>query len=106
MRARTRVPRRPALGGTTDRSGEQAAGVPVRPGGDPGQREEVAAAERADVVVQRVLDQPLLDGLELPQEVLLEAAEDQARVQGAVAQQPGVVVVAAAQNPAGGAVGA
>src|ERR1700735_3642408 len=82
-------------------SRQQRASVPVRRIADTRQRQEVAAAERADVVHQRRADQPGLDRLELPLDVLLEAGEDQPLVQVADLVDAAVVVVAAAQDPAG-----
>src|SRR5690242_6565378 len=72
-------------------SGEQcAAEVVVRPG-DARQREEVAAAERGDVVGQGFVGQPGLDRFELALQVLLVADEDQAHVEVAVAVDTAVV---------------
>jgi len=66
--------------------------------GDAGQREEVAAAGRLDVVDQRFADQPRLHGLELAQRILLVAAEDEPDVEVAVEIETAVVVVAPAQD--------
>src|SRR5689334_1547766 len=64
------------------------------------QREEVAAAARADVVDEWLVDQALLHRLELPLQVLLEAGEHQPDVEVAVRVDAAVVAEAAAQDPA------
>src|SRR6202042_1209297 len=74
-----------------ERPAEVIGGVP-----DAGQREEVAAAERADVVDQRLADEPGLHGLELALDVLLVAREDQAHVEVAGLVDAAAVVVAGA----------
>ena len=82
---------------------QAARGRSSRSAGHPGQGQEVPAAERADVVDQRLVDQPLLHGLELPLDVLLEAGEDQPHVEVADRVDAAVVVVGPAQDAAVGA---
>jgi hypothetical protein len=74
---------------------QQGPAVPVGRVPDPGQDEEVPAAERLHVVHERLVDQPLLDGLELAPDVLLAGDEDVARLQVAVLVYAQVVVVGA-----------
>src|ERR1700735_5425629 len=63
------------------RSGQQGPAVAVVFVGHPGQRVEVAAAERGDVVDHGLTDQPGLGRLELALDVLLETGEHQPHVQ-------------------------
>src|SRR5581483_6027822 len=60
---------------------EQAARQVVRRALNAARAEEVAAADRTDVVDQRLADQPPLRDHELPLEVLLVAGEDQALIE-------------------------
>src|SRR5262249_10224602 len=83
-----------------ERSGEQSGTDRVVRVLEPRRHEEVAATGGADVVDQRLVDQPLLGGLELALDVLLEAGEDQAHVEVAVEVDAAVVAVAAAQDAA------
>ena len=94
-----------ASGDDRQRSGrcrlDQRPAEVVRPGDHSGEHEEVPTPDRADVVDQRLTGQPLLDRLELADQVLLVAGEDQALVEVAVDVEASVVVEAAAQDPAG-----
>ena len=80
---------------------EQARAEVVVRSAHAGQREEVAAAGRLDVVHQWLSRQPALHDLELPGHVLLVAAEDQAHVEVAHVVEAAVIVVAATQDPRG-----
>src|SRR5580700_11755289 len=82
------------------RSREQRAAEVVAAADDPGQGQEVPAAERADVVRQRLVDQPLLHGLELSPDVLLEAGEDQADIEVTDLVDAAVVVPGPPQDAA------
>src|ERR1700689_1754141 len=81
-------------------SGEQRAAEVVAAVHDAGQSQEVAAAERADVVDERLVDQPRLHGLELALDVLLETGKDQADVQVADLVESAVIVPRSPQDPA------
>jgi hypothetical protein len=74
-------------------SAEQSPPVPVIAVGDAGQGEQVAAAERQDVVEEGLVDEPFLDGFELAAHVLLVAGEDVPGGQIAVLVNTEVVAV-------------
>src|ERR1700722_14716063 len=81
--------------------GEQCAPEAVGAVPNTRQRGKVAAAERADLVGQRLVDQPCLHLLELPLDVLLVTGEDQAHVEIANPIHAPVVVPATPQDAAG-----
>src|SRR6202044_4190216 len=77
-------------------SGQQRPAQVIGAVEDPGRGQEVAAAERADVVDERLVDQAFLHRFELPLYVLLETGEDEPDVEVADLVDAAVVVVRAA----------
>src|SRR5262249_42872443 len=81
-------------GGST----QQRAAVPILGIRDAGHCEKVSAAERLDIIGQRLVDQPRLDGLELALNILLETGEDVAGRQIPVRVDTQIVTVGPAHQ--------
>src|SRR6201999_1889977 len=84
---------------TRVRSGEEAGADPVAGAGGGAGGEVVAAPDRGDVVGHFLFLEPLLHGLELARDVLVEGDEEEALVEVPGFVEAAVVVVGATQDP-------
>ena len=91
------TPARTLAGRQASSDAPQIASGPL----DARQREEVAAADRLDVLLERLAVEPVLDGHEAALEVALEGDEEQPLVEQARAVEPAAEGVAAPEDAAG-----